>query len=199
MKKSILLFTLIISILAVCTSGSLDTASAAQTVLCAADIQTMSQQELAENVLRLHIRANSNSDEDQTIKLQVRDEVTSVYGAVFAGMTNLEEATAYVTENKTDMCSLINDYLQQAGFDYTCEIKVERCLFPEKTYDTLTFPAGEYLAVNIILGSGSGDNWWCVLFPPLCFLNAHQDESLPQNEIKFKWKIAELIDSWFKK
>jgi stage II sporulation protein R len=169
MKKCILLFTLLINILALCMSGFSDTASAAQTVLCADDIHTMSQEELAENVLRLHIRANSNSDEDQAVKLQVRDEVTSVYGKVFAGMTNLEEAAAYVTDNEAEMRSLIDGYLQEAGFDYTCEIKVERCVFPEKTYDTLTFPAGEYLAVNILLGSGSGDNWWCVLFPPLCF------------------------------
>lgn len=199
MKKNIVIFAILLSILALYVSNGLKTVSAAQAALSVSDMENMTQQELSQNVLRLHIRANSNSDADQAVKLQIRDAVINEYQTIFAQMDNLGEAAAFVAENEAEICRFIDDYLKNAGYDYTCEIKLERCVFPEKTYDTLTFPAGEYLAVNIALGSGTGDNWWCVLFPPLCFLNAYQDDALPENKIQMKWKIAELIESWFKK
>ncbi len=199
MKKGIVLLTLIICFMALYVSNALEAVSGAQPVLCAADMGAMTQQELSENVLRLHIRANSNNSVDQNVKLQVRDAVTAAYADIFAGMGSLEDAAAYVTEHEADMRRMIDDYLKDAGMSYTCDVELERCVFPQKTYGELTFPAGEYLAVNILLGSGGGDNWWCVLFPPLCFLNTREDASLPQNEIRLKSRIADLFESWFKK
>ena len=121
---------------------------------------------------------------------------------MFSSMSTLEEASAFVEQNKEQIIAYVNEILIQEGFSYNCDIKLERCEFPEKNYGGVIFPKGEYLAVNILLGNGEGDNWWCVLFPPLCFINVNEDQSISDiknKEVIIKWKILELWEEWFGK
>lgn len=133
---------------------------------------------IKENVLRLHVIANSDSDEDQKLKLAVRDAVLSAGSPLFDGEVN--------TKNAAEIAKSETEYLEQAaqavidenGFDYGVKIEVGQSRFPTRVYEDVTLPAGEYTAVRVILGKGEGHNWWCVMFPPMCLSAAEGDASL---------------------
>lgn len=133
---------------------------------------------IKENVLRLHVIANSDSDEDQKLKLAVRDAVLSAGSPLFDGEVN--------TKNAAEIAKSETKYLEQAaqavidenGFDYGVKIEVGKSRFPTRVYEDVTLPAGEYTAVRVILGKGEGHNWWCVMFPPMCLSAAEGDASL---------------------
>ncbi|MBR5236378.1 MAG: stage II sporulation protein R [Clostridia bacterium] len=116
--------------------------------------------ELSRGIVRMHILANSNSTCDQALKLAVRDRVL----AESAGSPSL------LTDAEILACCC--DEIKKQGYDYPVTIERGEFYFPRKTYDTLTLPAGDYHAVRIIIGSGEGQNWWCVMYPPLCFADA---------------------------
>lgn len=133
---------------------------------------------IKENVLRLHVIANSDSDEDQKLKLAVRDAVLSAGSPLFDGEVN--------TKNAAEIAKSETEYLEQAaqavideqGFDYGVKIEVGKSRFPTRIYEDVTLPAGEYTAVRVILGKGEGHNWWCVMFPPMCLSAAEGDVTL---------------------
>lgn len=133
---------------------------------------------IKENVLRLHVIANSDSDEDQNLKLAVRDAILSAGSPLFDGEVN--------TKNAAEIAKSETEYLEQAaqavidenGFDYGVKIEVGKSRFPTRVYEDVTLPAGEYTAVRVILGKGEGHNWWCVMFPPMCLSAAEGDASL---------------------
>ncbi len=110
--------------------------------------------DLSENLLRLHVIANSNSKEDQDIKLKVRDEILKVTSDV---------------PDKTKLDTVVNETLASLGADYKGETSLTRRYVPEKEYKSIRLPEGVYNCINVVLGEGKGENWWCVAYPPLCF------------------------------
>ncbi len=140
--------------------------------------------------LRLHIRANSNSAIDQNVKYEIKDELVSFLTPYFCSITSKEDAielTRTLTEKMEQICT---DILSKKGFSYSVNIKIDNEYFPTRTYSNTTLESGYYDAVIVELGQAEGDNWWCVMYPPLCFVNNFENSI----QIKYKSKIVE----WFK-
>lgn len=172
--------------------------------------------ELSEDVLRLHVIANSNSKEDQEIKYIVRDAILNYMNTLLTKDVTKQEAILILNENLSNFKSLAIETLNKNGFSYSVKIEVGNFNFPTKHYGDVSLPAGYYDALKITLGEGNGENWWCVMFPPLCFVSIDNgtvpDESkeiLQKNlteesyhlitddsqSVKVKFKIVELIES----
>ncbi|MBR3780596.1 MAG: stage II sporulation protein R [Clostridia bacterium] len=124
--------------------------------------------EIRSNVIRLHILANSDTEEDQTVKLLVRDALLSCGSELFGGTVSIDNASEYLAEEKDKLIAKANEVLSENGFDYKADMFLTEEYFPTREYENFTLPAGEYLALKVILGKGEGHNWWCVMFPPLC-------------------------------
>ena len=129
------------------------------------------QPEIAQKILRFHILANSDSEEDQAVKIKVRDAIGKMMGPKLADSKNLEETKKIVSENMDEIVALAEKTLEDNGYTYGAAAELAHVQFPEKTYGDYTFPAGEYEALEVTLGKGGGHNWWCVLYPNLCFLD----------------------------
>lgn len=126
------------------------------------------QQALADKVVRLHVLANSDSDEDQTLKLQVRDKVVARAAEILQQTHTRPEAEKALTAALPELETLAEQEIQAEGYSYPVTARLEETEFPTKEYDGFTLPAGEYLALRVVIGAGAGHNWWCVVFPPLC-------------------------------
>ncbi len=120
------------------------------------------------NVVRLHVIANSNSVTDQQVKLQVRDALLRKNNDMLSGEVNKENALEYFKGSKKDLLETANEALTENGCDYKADITLGTEYYTTRQYGTLTFPAGEYMSLRVVLGEGKGENWWCVMFPPLC-------------------------------
>lgn len=119
-------------------------------------------------VLRLHLPANSNSEEDQQIKLALRDHLLEKFGSELEGCSDLSEAEQMARELLPEIERSSNAFLTENGFSYGAKAELVSMYFTTREYDRLILPAGEYKALRVTLGSGEGDNWWCVIFPQLC-------------------------------
>ena len=126
------------------------------------------RQRLREELIRLHVVAASDSDEDQALKLRVRDAVVESLEDAMADLTDAEQAKAYLQENLPKIENLANQVLQEAGCSDTVQVSLAAEEFATRVYDTFTLPAGLYDSLRIIIGEGEGHNWWCVVFPSLC-------------------------------
>ncbi len=127
------------------------------------------QMSLAEKVLRFHVIAQSDSQEDQNIKLKVRDAVVQFTEGLLADSDSLEETIGIIQAHLKDIENVANDVLEAEGVDYRATASLTHMEFPEKEYSGFVFPEGEYQALRIVLGEGNGQNWWCVMYPNLCF------------------------------
>lgn len=127
------------------------------------------QAQIAQKILRFHVIANSDSREDQRVKLLVRDAVGNLMEERLQEAGNLEESRRIIEENLDEIVSTAIDTITAAGYEYGAAASLEVTEFPEKTYGNYTFPAGKYEALRVVLGNGEGHNWWCVLYPNLCF------------------------------
>ncbi|MBT9776852.1 stage II sporulation protein R [Clostridium sp. MCC353] len=127
---------------------------------------------IAPEIIRFHVRANSDSKKDQELKLQVRDYLLNTIYDDLGSSASKEEIKDYILRKKTDLERLSDTFIEAQGFEYKTSIEISNQYFPEKTYGDMTFPNGEYEAVTVAIGSGTGHNWWCVLYPPLCFTDA---------------------------
>ena len=123
-----------------------------------------------EGILRLHVIANSNKVSDQALKLKVRDAVIE-YMADQKDLKTVDETREYLKENQKRLQKIAEGVIAAQGYDYPAAVELGVRYIPQKTYGDITFPAGNYEALNITIGSGQGENWWCVLFPPLCLLD----------------------------
>lgn len=126
------------------------------------------RQRLNEELIRLHVVANSDSREDQAVKLQVRDAVIKSLEEDLKGLGDVEQAKAYLTENLAKIQAVANGTLEKAGFSGEAVVSLCREAFDTRYYDTFTLPAGVYEALRIVIGEGEGHNWWCVVFPTFC-------------------------------
>lgn len=127
-----------------------------------------------DNLIRLHVIANSDLDEDQELKYKVRDVILQELQGDFRNQRDPVEAEIVVNRNLDKIRQIAEDYLQQIGKEVPVKVEYGIFPFPVKAYGSLVLPAGEYRAVRVILGTGQGANWWCVLFPPLCFVDIAQ-------------------------
>ena len=124
--------------------------------------------DLRENLLRLHVVGASNSQEDQAVKLQVRDAVLGSLEEGLRDMTDPQEAWDYVSRMLPQVEAAANRALAAAGFSETVQVSLTEEAFPTREYDTFSLPAGVYKALRVVIGEGEGKNWWCVVFPQLC-------------------------------
>ena len=129
------------------------------------------QQGIAGEVFRLHVIANSDTEKDQELKLKVKTRIVEYLKEILGEDAGLEETKEAVLTHLTEIEQEAENIIEEQGFDYPVEAVVEKTYFPEKTYGDCTFPAGEYEALKVKIGSAKGQNWWCVLYPSLCFLD----------------------------
>ncbi|MFI3171529.1 MAG: stage II sporulation protein R [Eubacteriales bacterium] len=130
------------------------------------------QEALAEEVLRFHVLANSNSDADQTLKLQVKDEILTYMEESLGDEESVLYTKMWAENHKEEIEALSSAIIQQEGYDYSVDVELTKSYFPVKTYGDITFPEGEYEALKIEIGDAEGENWWCCLYPSLCFIDA---------------------------
>ena len=126
------------------------------------------QQDLAEKVVRLHVLANSDSEEDQALKLQVRDAVLAQAAYLLEGCEDRGEAESLLRGQLLELERLALAVVREAGYAYPVKLELADTEFPTRDYEGFTLPAGEYLALRVLIGEAAGQNWWCVVFPPLC-------------------------------
>ncbi len=126
------------------------------------------QQALADRVVRLHVLANSDSDADQALKLKVRDKIVAQATDILQQTHSRPEAEQALTAALPELQTLAEQEIQAEGYTYPVTASLEQTEFPTREYDDFTLPAGEYLALRVVIGAGEGHNWWCVVFPPLC-------------------------------
>ena len=133
------------------------------------------RQRLHEEVIRLHVVANSDSEADQSVKLLVRDAVMESLRGDLEKIGNVEAAKNYLQENLPKIQEIANDTLKMAGFSQNAVVTLCKEAFDTRHYDTFSLPAGVYEALRIVIGEGAGHNWWCVVFPTLCLSGAAED------------------------
>ena len=173
-----------------------------------ADRVLFAEASAAEKPLRLHILANSDDPGDQKLKLELRDQVIWLLEEDMDQAATKDEALARLAERLPELTAACNAYLSNRC-DYQAKLYIQRDDFPEIDYDGAVFSAGEYDALRIVLGKGAGHNWWCVLFPPLCFVDlageysddealavmADYDEYRQEGGWRISWKLKELWQS----
>lgn len=157
-------------------------------IICVAcvDNNSISEREL----LRLHIRADGNDDVAQSVKLKVRDDVVDYLARECGEAETFEEAYKAISARLDVLKRIADRRLKLEGANYAAEVKLTREYFPTRSYGNKVFESGYYDALIINLGSGKGNNWWCVIYPPLCYLEADGD-------FVYKSKIKELIEKFF--
>lgn len=128
-------------------------------------------EDLADSVFRLHVIANSDSKEDQDLKYKVRDSILEYMNTISKGCSSKSEVINMANERKEDLQNIAEEVIRENGYNYTVNIKIGNFAFPTKTYGDISFPAGNYDALRIEIGEAAGQNWWCVMFPPLCFVD----------------------------
>jgi stage II sporulation protein R len=143
------------------------------------------------NLVRIHIRANSNSSVDQNVKLEVRDSVIDLITPLIAECDNSEEVKSALNENLPVIEQCADEVLSSSGFDYVSRARICNEYFPSRSYGGEVYPADYYDALIIELGSGKGDNWWCVAYPPLCFVG----EGV--GNVQYRSKLLDMISRFF--
>ena len=129
------------------------------------------------NVLRLHVLANSDSDEDQALKLKVRDAILDEAAQITKDAKSIDEAHALAQANEDILLTAAKRVIVEQGFDYDVSIDLGYEKYPTRSYDSLCFPSGRYLSLRVNIGNAEGKNWWCVLFPPMCLSAASRSDS----------------------
>lgn len=153
-----------------------------------AEAKSMSnaKKELSSKLIRFHVIANSDSMEDQALKLKVRDNVLKYISPKLKNGKTIGESRKILKENDAAIKKISETTIKNSGYNYNVETKLGRENFPVKTYGNITLPEGEYEAYKIIIGSAEGKNWWCVMFPPLCFVD------ITKGEVAYKETQAQM-------
>lgn len=149
-------------------------------------------EEIRSDVLRLHVIANSDTSVDQNLKLRLRDYILQEGKDIFDGSVNVENAVEKIKPRLPELEKSAKNFVKQSGFDYDVKITLSNEYFTTRTYETVTLPAGKYLALRVVIGSGEGHNWWCVMFPPMCVPAADKRDEI---ENVFSEKEIKLVES----
>ena len=175
------------------------------------------ESEIYDTVVRLHVIANSDSEEDQALKLKVRDRIIEVVDPTVRDCRSQSEAIAAIGGIMGDIKAAAEDVIAEEGFDYPVSVVITEELYPTKNYESCAFPEGEYVSLQVKIGESEGENWWCCLFPPLC-LSAASDKKSNEDafisvgltdeqykiitetnspKYKVRFKILEVFTKWF--
>lgn len=173
---------------------------------------------ISNSVFRLHVIANSDSDEDQNLKYKVRDSLIEYMNSLCKDVSSKDEAISIAQNHIQDFESIAKSVIHNNGYDYPISVEIGQYDFPTKEYGDIALPAGIYDALRVKIGSAMGHNWWCVMFPPLCFVDISSgvvpdsskellQENMPEEEytiitdssnnsnVNFKFKIVELFEN----
>lgn len=176
MKKIFVVFIFIISLLSFfgCTSSYKNN-----------DIENkeLVYEDIADKIIRFHVIANSDTEEDQQLKLEVRDAVIDYVYDKLKDSKNLEESRKFIIENRGKIENVAKEVIKGKGYNYVVTSTLSKENFPDKVYGDVIFPQGEYEAYRILIGEAKGQNWWCVMFPPLCFLDETK-ETIDTDNVK---------------
>ncbi len=185
-KKSLISLALAIVVLAVSTACfDAESRQSSVSAYCNAD-----------SIFRLHIIANSNSAEDQAVKLEVRDAVLE-YEAENLDAVSAAKTREELMTHGAELLEIIEGVLRSNGFDYGAQMLVGTFPFPDREYNGVLYPAGDYDAFRVILGDGAGENWWCVMFPPLCILKSDNGKIDTDETIEFESVFVKLFKLLF--
>lgn len=192
------------------------------TLICSISYVNAISTDLQKNVFRLHVIANSDSEDDQNLKLKVRDNVIKYMNTLCSKTNSKEEAIEIANAHLNEFKEIALNTIKENGYNYDVNISIDNVFFPTKTYGDISLPEGYYDALRIKIGKAEGKNWWCVMFPPLCFVdvtsgivpddskellkeNLSQEEydlicngnseDLNNSDITFKFKIVELLNN----
>ena len=187
------------------------------TSICAISYAQNISTDIANSVFRLHVIANSDSKEDQDLKYKVRDSLLKYMNEICKDCTSKEEAISIVKKNKENFKQIALTTINNEGYSYDVNINIGNFEFPTKNYGDISLPAGFYDALRVEIGAAKGQNWWCVMFPPLCFVDISSgvvpeeskeimEENLTEeefaliseqssNEIQFKFKLLEFFNN----
>ena len=175
-------------------------------------IPTEAEGAVYEDTVRLHILANSDSEEDQNLKLRLRDDILKKFSIAMSGYENAEEAKAALTAVLPQIESFSKEKIREYGYSYPVAVTLTEEWYDTREYESFTLPKGYYSSLRIIIGNGKGQNWWCVMYPPLCLdiatENAPADDGVKKytdSEFKLvsgsgytaKFKILELVSAFF--
>lgn len=225
LKKIICMVLMIINLIVFTGCTSFKENLAVQNVTNSKEAQrVLNYDEVKDSLIRFHVIANSDSDEDQKLKLKVRDAVIDYLYPYLNSSKSLEESRKIIKDNMDKVKQIAEEVIKNNNYSYCVKDELSRENFPDKSYGNITLPQGNYEAFRIIIGSGQGKNWWCVMFPPLCFVDeskaqveydktenrikcAQNESSIEdglkedknkQNNVKIKIKIVELLKDVFK-
>ncbi len=165
---------------------------------------------IVNKIIRFHVIANSNSEEDQNLKLKVRDRVIEFVSNSLSESKSLDESRRFIIDNKNNIEAIAEAVIKENGYDYSVDSSLSKENFPDKVYGDVIFPQGEYEAYRILIGEAKGENWWCVMFPPLCFVDGtkeavdstkivssleedNEEDNSKNNKIKFRFKLFEIL------
>ena len=184
--------------------------------ICAFSYVNAVSTDIQNSVFRLHVIANSDSDEDQNLKYIVRDKVLEYISSLSKDLSSKEEVIRLVKNNINEIQKIAENTVKENGYNYSIKLSIGNFAFPTKTYGDISLPSGMYDALKIEIGKASGKNWWCVMFPPLCFVdvtsgivpeeskqimkeNLSNEEyeliSESNNNMNFKFKIVEMFQN----
>lgn len=149
------------------------------------------QEGISSEIIRFHVIANSDSTEDQALKLKVKEALTDALRPTLENAKSVNEARTLLKDNLNGLELISNDIIKENGYTYTASASIERGYFPLKVYGDLSLPPGEYEAVRIELGSASGQNWWCIMYPPLCFVDATYSIVPDSSKEQLKYLLTE--------
>ena len=175
-------------------------------------------------LIRFHVLANSDTDEDQELKIKVKNEIIEYLDPYLKDSDSLETSRKILKDNEKEVIDIANRVIKENGYNYGVTTELGKENFPEKSYGNITLPQGEYEAFRVIIGDGNGHNWWCVMFPPLCFTDVTKgkveedkskeelDKAIEENKdkkdklenkdksedkVKVKFKVVEVIKDIF--
>lgn len=164
------------------------------------------KQPFKDEVIRFHVRANSDKKEDQELKLDIRDKILELMEEQLDGIKDIEESKLIIEKNKEKIKTIALDVIKEKGFDYDIDIFLGVDDFPIRRYGNMIFPQGKYKTLLVTIGEGRGQNWWCVMFPPLCFVDITHSYALDIDEQHIELidenetpKLKSKIGEWIKK
>lgn len=161
--------------------------------VCAFSYVNAVSSDIANSVFRLHVIANSDEKEDQELKLKVRDSVLSYMNEICENVTTKEEAILIANEHIDEFKEIALNTIHENGYDYLVNIRIGNFSFPTKTYGDISLPSGYYDALRIEIGEAKGQNWWCVMFPPLCLLEAEENQL---DDIEYKSFVKTMVNKY---
>ncbi len=154
-------------------------------------VEKRMQKDIAEEILRLHVVANSDTKEDQALKMEVKETIVTYLRGVMGDAKSVGEARAEIKKRLPEIEDIAKEKMQMEGYDYDADATLGECYFPVKVYGDMTFPAGDYEALRVELGESAGKNWWCVMYPTLCFVDSTYQIVPESSKEKLKASLTE--------